>query len=317
LTACKETPTFRFESTSYKPVEIIAWDGKIIVTDNRGYLYKIKGDTLKQFDSDNINNITKCRNEFYILKSPNDTTLVIAKSNGIDLKIRNKSGQESKYFTLKTNEKCEILLECGMIVYRIQKDSLIDVNEIYGFTEINSFHGSDKFGYFDNFIFLTSYAAYSSGGVSQSYLDSDSIKYRLPNDTKIRDFTIHNDELLLATGFYEILEEKHFLERKILRLKGGKISELPIKGIPDEIDIAHLYSNGSEIYILSERFGFFKLNGDTLEELVSIDLKRSKVEPESFIVLDNVIYLLTFENGVIRFTIRDKDFEVKQILKGE
>jgi hypothetical protein len=317
LTACKETPSFQFESTSDKPVEIITWDDKVIVTDNGGDLYQIIGDTVKQFDSSNINSITKCKSNFYILKSPNDTTLVITESNGVDLKIKNKSGNKSKYFTLRTNEKCEILLECGMIGYRIQNDSLIDLNNIYGFRGINGFNGSDKFGYFDNFIFLTKYPDYSSGGVFQSYLDSDSIKYHLPNDTKIRDFTIHNNELLLATGFYEVLENKHILERKILRLKGGKIEEVLIKGIPDEMDIARLYSNGSEIYILSERFGFFKLNENDLEELVSIDLKSSKVEPESFVVLDNLIYLSTFNNGVIRFTIKDKDFEVKQILRSE
>lgn len=317
LTACRETPSFQFQSTSDKPVDIIAWDGKVIVTDNTGNLYQIIGDALKQFDSDSIISITKCKGNFYILKAPDDTTLVITESNGTDLKIQNKSGRKSKYFTLRTNEKCEVLLECGMLAYKIQNGSFIDQNDIYGFSDVRGFNSSDKFGYFNNFIFLTRYPDYFNGGVFQSYIDNDTTKYQLPSDIKIRDFSIHNDELLLATGFYEILNNEQLIERKILRLKNGGNEELVIKDISDEMDIALLYSNDSTIYVLSERFGFFELRDDRLEELVSIDLKSSKVEPEHFIVLGNLIYLATFDNGVIRFTIRAKDFEVKQILKTE
>jgi hypothetical protein len=204
-----------------------------------------------------------------------------------------------------------------MLVFKIQGDSLIDLKSVYGFRDITSFNGSDKFGYFDNLIFLTKYPDYFYGGIVKSYLDSDSNKYPLPNDIKVRDFTIHKDELLLVTGFYEIHDDNHVIEKKVLKIKDGKVEELVIKGIPDEMDIALIYSNDNAIYLLSERFGFFQLKDNKLTELISIDLRASKVIPESFVVQDNLIFLSTFENGVIRFTIKNNDFDVKQILTSE
>lgn len=251
------------------------------MTDNVGDLYEVRGDTLRKFDMDSIISITKCNGNFYILKAPNDTTLIIEESNGTALSIKNKTGFESNYFALWTNEKCDVILESGMAAFKIQKNSLIDLESIYGFTKIERFNGSDKFGYFDNFIFLAQYG----GEVFQTYLDGDSNKYPLPKNISIKDHTLHNDELWLVTSFYEIVEKQ-----KILKVKDGKVQEVVIKGMPDQMDITLIYSNDNDFYFLSEKLGFFKFKGNKFEQLISIDLEKSNVSPESFIVHGDTIF---------------------------
>jgi len=314
LFSCKERPTFKFETASGRLGKITKWNDKVIVEDNIGDLYEIFGDTLKRFKVDNIVSLTKCKNDFYILKAPNDTTLIISQSSKPDLVIKNRSSLLSKYFALRTNEKCEFLLEYGMAAFKIQENSFIDLNSLYGFKKNTSFNVSDKFGYFDNFIFLTKYANYSSGGVFQVYIGGDSTKYSLSKDLKVRDFTIHKDELWLVTGFYETIDDKHLVERDVLKIKDGLVEEVIIRGMADDMDIAAIYSNDNKIYFLSERYGFYELKNDELEEMISINLRDSEIQPESFIVQDNFIFLSTFENGVLKFAIKDKDFAVTQIM---
>lgn len=312
--SCKERPTFQFETTSDRLTEIIEWKNKILVKDNIGTLHSIEGESLEKFNFDNIESISKCKNEHYILKVPNDSTFIITRPDNSEWLVSNKTGFESKYFTIRTNEKCEILLEYGMIAFKIQEETFIDMNKVYGFKNI-ALNISDKFGYFENFIFLTKYADYFNGGLLISYLDSDSNKYSLPNDSKVRDFTIHNDELWLATGFFESNEGRKIVEKKVLKIKQGNIEEVLIKDIPDDMDIASIYSNNSSIYFLSENLGFFELKDRKLNELISIDLRSSKIIPESFVVKDNLIFLSTFENGILQFTMKENDFDIKQIVR--
>jgi len=317
MISCDERPTFHFGTTSDRLTRIIEWKEKLLVTANIGDLYSIDGDSLKEFKDDSIVNINKCKNGYYALRAPNDSTFIVVKPDNSEWLIKNKTGLKSEYFSVWTNEKCEILLEYGMIAFKIQDNSFINMNKVYGFKDITNFKASDRFGYFDNFIFLTKYADYSGGGIFQSYLDSDSNKYRLPNDIKVRDFTIHNDELWLVTGFYESNEGKDIVENKILKIRDGKIEEVVIKGIPHEMDIASIYSNNTSMFLLSEKLGFFELKDNGLNELISIDLRSSKIIPESFIVKDNLIFLATFENGILRFTMKGKDFDIKQIVTSE
>lgn len=113
------------------------------------------------------------------------------------------------------------------------------------------------------------------------------------------------------TGFYESTNGEDTVEKKVLKLRDGKIEEVVINDIPDEMDIASIYSNNNSMFLLSEKLGFFELKGNRLTELISIDLRSSKIIPESFIVKDNLIFLSTFENGILRFTIRNNDFDIK------
>jgi hypothetical protein len=226
LTACNQTPSFQFDTTSsHRLDEIIKWNNRIIVTDNTGELYEIIGDTLTKFRQDSIISVKQCKDGFYILKAPNDSILVMDQPNGSKLTIANKTGNESRYFSVWLNERCNLLLECGGIAYPIQQNSLVDSNKIYGFAKNTKPSGSDRAGFFENFIFLTKYPDFLGGAFFMFYLDSLGNRYSLPENLKVRDFTLHKDELWLVTGFYQKLEDKEIIDKHIIKLRNGKIDE--------------------------------------------------------------------------------------------
>lgn len=80
--------------------------------------------------------INQCKSDIYILKAPNDTTLIVVNPDNSERLIKNRTGLKSKYFALWTNEKCEILLEYGMVAFKMQNNSFIDMNKVYGFKDI-------------------------------------------------------------------------------------------------------------------------------------------------------------------------------------
>lgn len=309
IISCKNTRSFRFENVSTLHVDdIVMFNDKIIVSEEFGdMLFELQGDSLKQFKLDSIVSITKCMNGIYTLKAPTDSTAVLERPNKAPIIIKNKSGISSKYFNIRSNEKCEILLESSMIGFQIQNDSIIDFNKVWGFKEINEFglSGNNKFGYFDNHIFLKTF----DGSLYQSYLNNDSTKYLALGKRAIIDFTTFRNELWLITSPFNNPSEQEIV----------KISNSPpqIKSveISNKKKVELIYSNADKLFFLSQSEGIFELDGNEMKEILAIDFQSSKVSPEKFIVIDNTILVSTFENGLIKIKIKKGDFDITQISK--
>ncbi|MEM9340663.1 MAG: hypothetical protein AAGA66_18160 [Bacteroidota bacterium] len=181
----------------------------------------------------------------------------------------------------------------------------------YGFNENQSPNVSDKVGYFNSFILLTKYPGYFSGGCFQFRLDSLH-EYKLPTDMKIRDFKIHNDQLLIANGYHETIGDEELMESRLMVVRDNKLIEMET-GIPKDLDISRIFTNGKNIFFLSEKLGFFKLTKDKPELLISINLRDSHIEPENFFVDGDKIYLTTWEHGLLIFNGEKEEYDLKQV----
>lgn len=310
LAGCKTQPVYTLPTSSLKLKEIVKWNDSLYFTDNVGDLYKLERDSLTVFAKDSIIDIKQCAGATFLLKAPDDSTLVIVNPDGSERRVKNRTELKSKHFKLHLNEKCQMLLEWGTAFFPIQDDKLIDQNKMFGFKNPDP-NMSDNVGYYDNFVFLTKYPRYFSGGLFISYLDS-SRRYDLPVDSKIRDFDIHSGQLLLAKGYHETIDGDEFMESELQMLGDGKINGMKAL-IPKSYGVSRIYSDGNDIYFLAEKLGFFRLTEGEPELLISINLYDSRIEPEKFIVDNGKIYLTTWEHGLLIFEGGKDDYDMKQI----
>ncbi|MEO1254906.1 MAG: hypothetical protein AAFY41_08480 [Bacteroidota bacterium] len=308
---CNSQPVFDLPTSRLDLTEIVKWNNEFYFSEGVAGLYKLEGDSLVEYKTDSIIDIKTCSGQAYLLRAPNDSTLIIVHPNNTEDVINNKTDLKSKYFQIHVNEKCDILLEYGTAFFKIQDGKFIDYDMIYGFEINQSPNGSDKIGYFNDFIFLTKYPGYMSGGTFQYHLDSSS-RPDFPVDMKIRDFTIHKNQLLIVKGFHETIGDEELMETNLISLEDKELINIKVD-FPRGFDISRIFSNGEDIFILSEKQGFFKLIDGQPQLLISINLRESGIEPESFFVDKDKIYLTTWEHGLLIFEGQDDEYDLKHL----
>lgn len=311
MLGCESPAEFNLPTSRLDLTEIVKWNGEYYFDEGMGNIYKLEQDSLVEFRKDSVIDIKSCSDKTFILKAPNDSTLIIVYPNDTERLINIEIDSKAEYFQLSLNERCEVLLESGTIFYKIQQDGIINYNSICGFVDNKSPNGSDRTGFYDNFVFLIKYPGYFSGGLYTCYLDSTS-KYNLPKSVRIRDFTTHNDKLLVAEGYHEVIDGEDLMESNLIFIHDGNISELEdVK--PNSYDFSRVFSDGKSIFFLSEKEGFFKLNGGKPELMISVNLHKSNIEPEKFIVDNGKIFLTTWEHGLLIFEGKKDKYDLKQI----
>jgi len=308
---CENPAEFNLPTSRLDLTEIVKWNGEYYFDEGVANIYKLEQDSLVQFKEDSIIDIKNCAEKTFVLKAPNDSTLVILYPDSTKRLINIEIDNKAEYFKLHLNERCEILLEYGTIFFKIQQGNIINYNSICGFVDNKSPNGSDRIGFYDNFVFLIKYPGYFSGGLYTCYMDSTT-KYNLSKSVRIRDFTIHNDKLLVAEGYHEVIDGEDLMESDLVFINKGNISGL--EGVkPNSYDFSRVFSDGKSIFFLSEKEGFFKLNDGKPELLISVNLHKSNIEPEKFIVDNGKIYLTTWEHGLLIFDGKKDKYDLKQI----
>ena len=311
LSSCTSEPVFDLPTSQLNFTEIVNWNKEFYFSDREFDIYRLEGDSLVACTDRSVVDFKTCNGQVYQLKSSMDSTLVIISPDKTEHLVRNKTTLDNKYFKLHLNESCEPLLEYGTVFFKIQEGNFIDYDQAYGFEENLNPNISDQVGYFSNFVFLTKEPGYLQGGLFQVFLD-DSDKIKLPSDMKVRDFAIHNHELLIVTGYSETIGEKELIKSQLMTFDGNELRALDAK-IPEGLDISRIFVSGEGVFVLSETSGFYKLTDNKFQLLISVNLRESGIGPESFLVDKDKIYLTTWQHGLLIFEGQQSEYDLQQI----
>ena len=312
LFSCNSPREYSFSESHLNFIDISKYQDDIYFSDELDKLYKLDGDSIISIPTDSIVTVKSCLNKDYALHSINDSTLLLINPDNSQRKITNRTDLQNKYFKIQFNEKCELLLENSSVFFSIQDNNYIDYDKAYGFS-IRDRHGLDRYGFYDNFIFMTKYPDYFRGGFFKTYLDS-SKHYQISDRTKVRDFIIHKGALWMSLGYYDNIDGEVLIETQLMTLQNGKIKEESEIELPSNFDISTLFSDGQNLYVLSEQKGFYQIKNNELELLISINLKNSGITPESFFVdSEGTVYLTTWEHGVLIISGSKDEYDIRQV----